>query len=145
MRRALVESLYRHDREELVDGPTVWQTLEEREVAEILVGKQFVESSQFFRDVFHVLCQIVNLMAYTPVHGFYLGSCLEVDDAMREEFQSLVAYLLSVVPVFEHIAWVQVVPDIIQVFYQLVVFFLGLKLLGHLWQRGCLEYIDDEY
>ena len=119
--------------------------MEEREVAEILVGKQFVESSQFFRDVFHVLCQIVNLMAYTPVHGFYLGSCLEVDDAMREEFQSLVAYLLSVVPVFEHIAWVQVVPDIIQVFYQLVVFFLGLKLLGHLWQRGSLEYIDDEY
>ena len=84
-------------------------------------------------------------MAYTPVHGFYLGSCLEVDDAMREEFQSLVAYLLSVVPVFEHIAWVQVVPDIIQVFYQLVVFYLGLKLLGHLWQRGCLENIDDEY
>ena len=37
--RTLVQSLDRHDREELVYRPTVWQTLEQREVAEILVGK----------------------------------------------------------------------------------------------------------
>ena len=63
---------------------------------------------------------------------------------MREELQSLVAYLLGVVPVFKHVARVDVVPDLIEVFDELVVRLLGLKLLGHLGQRGGFEHVDDE-
>ena len=44
-RRALVEALYGDDGEELIDSPGVGQRLEERDVAEVLVGKQFVETA----------------------------------------------------------------------------------------------------
>ena len=47
-------------------------------------------------------------------------------------------------PVFEHTALTEVVPDIIEVFHQLMTVLLGFKLLGHLGQRGGLKHIDDE-
>ena len=113
--RTLVQTLDRHDREELVDSPTVWQALEQREVAEILVGKNFVQSSEFFWYMLHVLGKIVDLVAHTPIHCLNFCTGLQIYDAVREELQSLVANLLSIVPVLQHVAWIQVVPYLIEV------------------------------
>ena len=70
--------------------------------------------------MFQVLGKCVDFMTNAPVHSFYLCTCLQVDDAMREEVEHLLAYLFSVVPVFEYVAWRQVVPYLIEVFDQLV-------------------------
>ena len=84
-------------------------------------------------------------MTDAPVHRLDLRTCLQVDDTVTEEVEDLLTYLLGIVPVLEYIAWREVVPYLIEVFHQLVGVLVGLKLLGHLWQRGCLQYIDDEY
>ena len=133
-RRSLVESLQRNDREELVYGPAVGQRLEEGEVAEILVGKQLVEFLQFLWLMLEGLCHTVYLAAYAPVHPLYLGTCLKVYHAMAEEVECLLAYLLGVVPVFHHGAWVEVVPDFVEVFHELVGTILRFELLVHLRQ-----------
>ena len=121
------------------------QALEEREVAEVFVGKNLVETSQLVGDVLHVLGEVVDLMAHAPVHCLYLCTGLQIDDAVGEELQCLVAYLLGVVPVLQHITRVQIVPDFVEVFHQLVVGLLRLKLLGHLRQGGGLQHVDDEH
>ena len=59
-------------------------------------------------------------MAYAPVHGLNLCACLQVDDAVGKEVEHLLANLFCIVPVFQHIVGRQVVPDIIEVLYQLV-------------------------
>ena len=144
-RRAFVESLYGHDREELVDSPSVGQRLEEREVAEILVGKHLVQSAQFVGHVLHALSHAVHLAADAPVHALYLGACAQVDDAVREEIERLVAYLFGVVPVLEHRARAQIVPYLVEVLHELMVVLCRLKLLAHLRQRSGLEHVDDEH
>ena len=93
----------------------------------------------------HLLAEDVDLVAHAPIHGLDLSPCLEVDDAMREEFQGLVADLLGVVPVLQHVARGDVVPNLVQVLHQLVVAVLCLKLLGHLGQRGGLQHVDDQH
>ena len=143
--RALVQALQRDDGEQLVDGPRVGQRLEEREVAEILVGQQFIKALQFIWTMFHLLGQVVHLAAYAPVHTFNLGTCAQVDNAVREEVERLLTYLLSVVPVFQHGALVQVVPNLVKVFHQLVVGVVGFKLFAHFGQRGCFEHVDNEH
>ena len=91
------------------------------------------------------LGQHVDFPAHTPVHALYLGPCAQVYDAVAEEVECLLAYLLSIVPVFEHGSGIEIVPDVVEVFHQLVVGLLGLKLLWHLRQRSRLEHVDDEH
>ncbi len=67
-----------------------------------------------------VLGQGVYFVADTPVHGFYLGTCLQIDNAVRKEVEHFFAYLLRVVPVFQHVAWREVVPYLVEVLHQLV-------------------------
>ena len=81
-----------------------------------------------------VLCQGVDLMANAPVHGLDLGTCLQIHDTMREQVQHLLTYLLSIVPVLQHIAGRQVIPDIIQILHQLMTVLVGLEILIHLGQ-----------
>ena len=93
----------------------------------------------------HVLGKTVDLVAHAPVHRLNLGTGLQVYDAVREELQSLVANLLSIVPVLQHVAWIQVVPYLIKVLHQLVVSFLCLKLLWHFRQGSSLQDINHQY
>ena len=144
-RRPFGKALNGHYGEQLVDGPRVGEALEQREVAEILVGEQLVDIAQLFGHVLHLLGERIDFMAYAPVHALNLGTGLEVYDAMREELEGLVAYLLGIMPVFEHILGVEVVPYLVEVLDQLVVGVLGLKLLGHLGQAGGLEHVDNQY
>ena len=46
--------------------------------------------------------QFTDFVGYAPIEAFDLGAGLEVDDAVAEEVERLVAYVLRVVPVFEH-------------------------------------------
>ena len=64
---------------------------------------------------------------------------------MREELQCLVANLLGIVPVFQHVARIQVVPYLIEILHQLVVSLLCFKLLWHFRQRSSLQDINHQY
>ncbi len=87
----------------------------------------------------------VDLVAYAPVHGLNLGARLQVDHAVGKEVETVLAYLVGVVPVLEHRLRVEVIPYLVEVLDQLVVGFLGLELLGHLGQRGHAEDVDDQH
>ena len=137
----LVETLQRHDGEDLSHTPRIGQRLEEREVAEIFVCQQFVYLVQLLGHTFHLRGYAVYLARDRPVEFLDLGAGPEVDDAVREELERLVAYLLCVVPVLEGAALRQVVPYLVQVLDELVVIGAYLPLLGHLGQRGCLEHL----
>ena len=63
---------------------------------------------------------------------------------MGEEVEHLLANLLSIMPVLQHITRRQVIPYLIQILDQLVRILVGLKLLRHLRQRGCFQHIDDQ-
>ena len=78
----LVEALDGDDREQLVNGPCVRERLEEREVAEILVGKQLVQSAKLLGSMLQRLRHAVYLAADAPVHALYLGTGTEVYDAV---------------------------------------------------------------
>ena len=75
-RRTLIQTLDRHYREELVNRPAIWKRLEEREVTEVFVGKKLIHITQLVWYMLHVLCQIVDFMAYTPIHCLNLSTCL---------------------------------------------------------------------
>ena len=92
----------------------------------------------------HVLGKIVDLVAHAPVHCLNLCTGLQIYDAVREELQCLFANLLGIMPVFQHVARIQVVPYLIKILHQLVVGLLRLKLLWHFWQGSCLQDIDDQ-
>ena len=51
VRRLLMKPVDRHDREELVDGPGIRERMEDGEIAEILIGHESVECSEFLRCV----------------------------------------------------------------------------------------------
>ena len=92
-----------------------------------------------------VLGQGIDLVAHAPVHRLDGGARLQVDDAVGEEVEHLLADLLGVVPVFEDVAGREVVPYLVEVFDELVSVLVGLELLGHLGQRGRFEHVDDEH
>ena len=132
--RTLVQTLDGHNGEYLVDGPRVRQRLEQREVAEILVCQQLVDIHQLLWHVLQVLRQCMNLVTDAPVHRLNLCTRLQIDDTMREEVEHLLTNLLSIVPVFQHIAWTEVVPYLIEILHQLMAVLVRFKLLRHLWQ-----------
>ena len=92
-----------------------------------------------------VLGQRIDFVADAPIHRLNLGTRLQIHNTMREEIEHLLTNLLCIVPVFQHIAGRQVVPNLVEVFHQLVRILVGLKLLGHLRQRGRFQHVDDEH
>ena len=140
----LVETLYRHDREQLVDTPAVGQRLEDGEVAEVLVSQQFIETAELIGHMLHRLCNSINLVADAPVHRFYLGTRLEVDHSVGEHVETVLANLLGVVPVLKHRLRIEVVPNLIEVLNELMISGLSLKLLRHFGQRGGTEDVQDK-
>ena len=88
----------------MIDSPRVTQTLEQREVTEVLVCQQLVNVHQFLGDMLQVLGQRIDFMTNAPVHSFNLGTRLQVHDTMCEQVKHLFSDLLGIVPVFNHIA-----------------------------------------
>ena len=64
---------------------------------------------------------------------------------MGEQVEHFLAYLFGIVPILKDIAWREIVPDLIEVFHQLVRVLIGFELLGHLGQGGSLQHIDDQH
>lgn len=128
-RRTLRESLYWHYWEQLVYCPTVWKTLEQREIAEVFVCKVCQDCAirlacfMFFARLFiswHTLQYIASISArvLSPLFSERI-----VQELLRESVRHHV-------PVFKHWAWIQIIPTyLIQIFYKLVVFVSWLKLL----------------
>ena len=81
-----------------------------------------------------VLGQRIDFVTNAPVHGLNLGTRLQVHDTMCEQVEHLFPDLLGIVPVFEHIAGREVIPDLIEVLHQLVRVLVGLEFLRHLGQ-----------
>ena len=134
----------RHDGEELVDAPRVGHRLEEREVAEVLVGHLLVELAQLVGDMLLVVCQLGHFMADGPVERLNLRTCLEVDDAVAEEVERLLANVLGIVPVLEKRARREVVPYLRQVMHEFVVLGPRHEVLWHLRRRDAFQHIDDK-
>ena len=135
----------RHDGEELVDTPAVGQALEQREVAEVLVGKQLRQLAEVVGHVLHVLGDGQNLTCHAPEHALDLCACLKVNDTVAEELECLLAYLLCIVQCLEHIALVKVAPNLVELLCKVVVVGCNLPILVHLWKGCCLEHLKDEY
>ena len=104
-----------------------------------------VQLAELVGDVLLVVYQFGHLVADGPVEAFYLGACLQVDDAVPEQVECLLAYVFGIVPVFEERPSAQLVPYLREVVYQLVVFSRGLEVLGHLGGRYGFQYVQNEH
>ena len=116
----LIQTLDRHDGEDLVDGPRVGQRLEEGEVAEVFIGKQLRQATELIGGMLQVVGYLIHLAHDAPVEALYLGACLQIYQAMAEEVECLIAYLLGIVPGFEQAALSQGIPDLIEFLKQFV-------------------------
>ena len=91
------------------------------------------------------LCQSVNLVTNAPIHGLHLSTRLQIYNTMRKQIEHLFTDLLSIVPVFQHIARREVVPYLVQVLHQLMTVLVGFELLRHLRQRSSLQNVNHQY
>src|SRR4051794_30048132 len=64
---ALVQTMYRHDRKELFNRPTVRHALEQREITEVSVGQHSVQTLELFREKIELACVLVYLAADRPI------------------------------------------------------------------------------
>ena len=142
--RFFAETLYGHYREKLIYCPRIGKTLEEREIAEVFVCKQTVETAQFFGYMFLGVDYGVCLTGYAPVKTLDLSACFKVYDSVIKEFESFVAYLLCIVPVFEHGTSRKIVPNFGKVLYKFVVVCRGFEIVGHLRLRSHVGYLKNQ-
>ena len=88
--------------------------------------------------------QFCHLMTYRPVEGLHLCTCLQVDDTVAEEVESLLADILGIVPVLKHGPCGEFIPYLGKVVYELVVLLSRHEVLGHLWYGDALQYVENE-
>ena len=143
--RFLVQSVDWHDWEELVDGPGIRQRMEDGEIAEVLVCQEFVENAELLGSMLHGVRQRVDFVSYSPVHTFHFGTGAEVEHTVSEEVEGFFADLLGIVPVLQHGSSGKVVPDVVEVFSQLMVAFLDFEFIRHDRQFGCSQHFHDEH
>ena len=144
-RRLLLKTRYRHYRKELVYTPRVRHRLEEREVAEILVGHLLVQFAQLVGHMLLMVSQLSHLTADSPIYRLNLRTSLEINDTMAKHIESLLAYLLSIVPVLQHRAARQLVPYLSQVMHQLMIVLARLEVLRHLRRSDTLQDIKYKH
>ena len=87
----------------------------------------------------------VNFAADTPIEFLYLRARIQVDDAMTEKVECLFAYLLCIVPGFQHAALTQVVPDVIQFLHQFVGILSRFPVVIHFGQGSRFQYFKDKH
>ena len=64
---------------------------------------------------------------------------------MAEQVESLLAYVLCIVPILKHGACGEFVPYLRQVMHELVVVFVRLEVFRHLRSRDTLKDIENQY
>ena len=97
----LVETMDRHDREELSESPVIEQRLKDREIAQELVGQRHLKFANLFGDLGHALVERDDLCRNAPVEGINLGLGAEIEQAEVKHRLRLVADLLGVVKVLQ--------------------------------------------
>mgnify|MGYP000273105815 CR=1 FL=1 len=105
-------------------------------ITEILVGKQLAQLAEFLGAMLHALAMELISSADTPIEFLYLRARIQVDDAMTEKVECLFAYLLCIVPGFQHAALTQVVPDVIQFLHQFVGILSRFPVVIHFGQEA---------
>ena len=119
--------------------------MEEREVAEILVRHRLVEVAQFIGHVLLVVHEVGDFVRDAPIEAFDVSTGFKVNDTVAEEVERFVADILCVVPVFEHGARGEFVPNLREVAHKLVVALGWLEVLGHVRHRGAFEHVEDKH
>ena len=142
---SLVQSLNGHDGEDLVNRPSVRQRMEQGEIAEVFICQEFVQRMELLRHMLHRMHQRIDFPSHCPVHPFNLRTGAQVQHAMREEVEGLLTDLLSIVPVLQHVAHIDVAPYLIQFLCQSMVFLVHHKLVGHGRHLSGLQHLHDEH
>src|SRR5712692_9006016 len=88
-----------HDGKELLHGPTVRHALEQREVAEVRVGKQPVQALQLLREIVELLGQLLNPAADLPVDALRQAALCQRQVSQAEQVERGVERLLRIVAV----------------------------------------------
>ena len=138
--RPFIQPLDRHDRENLIDRPRVRQRLEKREITEILISQQLVQLAKLIRCMFQAGSDLADLARHRPIQPLDLGAGLQIDNAMTEQIQCLLAYLLRIVPGFQHTALIQLIPNFIQFLHKLMVGFTHFEVFIHFGKRSSFQY-----
>ena len=145
VQRLFVEPVNRHDREELLDGPTVGHRLEQREVAEVRFAEQRVEVLQFLGHVFRLLEQPGDLAADRPEKVFRLAALFQRQVTAIKQPHRHVERLLRVVIAFEQVADRQIAVGVAEDLERL------LDLAGERRgdevsaAAGCSQDVEDEH
>ena len=129
--RTFIQTLNRHDGENLVNRPGIRQRLEQREVTEIFVSQQLVQITELIRCMLQTRCNLVNLTCNRPVHTFNLCTCLQIDNTVTEQVQRFFTNLLGIMPCLQHTALIQVIPNLIKFLYELMIVCTHLKVFVH--------------
>lgn len=87
----------------------------------------------------------VDFAADTPVEFLYLCTRIQVDDAMAEKVECLFAYLLRIVPRFQHTALAQIIPDVIQFLHQFVSILSRFPVVVHFGQGSRFQHFEDKH
>ena len=95
-------------------------------------------------DVLLVVHEFIDFARDTPVEAFDLRAGLEVDDAVAEKIERLLAGLFGVVPIFQHGAGREFVPYFREVAHQLVVVFRSFEVFVHLRYAYALKHVEDK-
>ena len=141
--RTLLKACNRHDGKKLVQAPSIGQRLEKGEVAIVLVGHALVDVAKLVRHMLHVVGELANFVSNTPVQALYLCTSLQVEKPHTEEVEGFFADILGIVPVLEHGTLVNLVPNLRQVAYELVVLGLGFEVFRHHRRAYAFQDVED--
>ena len=84
---------------------------------------------------------LADLTRHRPIQALDLGTSLQIDNTMTEQIQRLLAYLLRIVPGFQHTTLVQLIPNLIQFMHKFMVGFTHFKVFIHFGKRSCFQHL----
>ena len=143
-RGLFVEAMEWGDGEKLLERPVIEKRLEDREIADVLVGEELVEIVEFLGLIAGFLAFFGDLFADLPKQGFGGGAVFEVEVTEIKERQRFFLFLRGVVKTFEATELGLVFQHDFKVFDDFV-FDLGLVLLAERFAFvDALEDFDDE-
>ena len=90
--------------------------------------------------MFQPRSNLADFARHRPIQAFDLGTGLQIDNTMTEQIQRFLAYLLRIVPGFQHTALVQLIPNLIQFMHKLVIRFAHLEVFIHFGKRSCFQH-----
>ncbi len=141
--RLLIEAVDRGDWEQLVDGPSVRQRLEQAEIAVIDVGKRQLEAFEVSRQTCHVVADVGNLVQQVKEQVLRGRTRAQVELAALEELTRFVAVEVRVVVALLDARFRQVRVDLAHARNKVVLVVALLGQLGRFEVRR-VEHVEDQ-